>query len=100
MLKLIRASRPVAKQMSLLRFKEIVREQFMLVHLDENRAINALPSLLGSNAKDRKAALDILHQVLAARGALPPESNRRLTQVDAIFGVEPGRGAKPEAAHA
>ncbi len=99
-LKLIRASRPVAKQMSLLRFKEIVKEQFMLVSLDENRAINALPALLGSNAKERKAALDILHQVLAARGDLPSEGSRRLTRVEAMFGVEPGRVAKTEAAHA
>jgi hypothetical protein len=99
-LKLIRASRPVAKQMSLLRFKEIVKEQFMLVSLDENRAINALPSLLGSNAKERKAALDILHQVLAARGGLPSEASRRLRRVEAMFGVEPERVAKTEATHA
>jgi pimeloyl-ACP methyl ester carboxylesterase len=99
-LKLIRASRPVAKQMSLLRFKEIVKEQFMLVSLDENRAINALPSLLGSNAKERKAALDILHQVLAARGGLPSEASRRLRRVEAMLGVEPERVAKTEATHA
>jgi hypothetical protein len=99
-LKLIRASRPVAKQMSLLRFKEIVKEQFMLVCLDEDRAINALPSLLGSNAKERKAALDILHQVLAARGGLPSEASRRLRRVEAMLGVEPERVAKTEATHA
>ena len=46
-LKLIRASRPVAKRMSLARFKEMVREQFLLVCLDETRAINALPSPAG-----------------------------------------------------
>ena len=72
----------------------------MLVSLDENRAINALPSLLGSNAKERKAALDILHQVLAARGDLASEGSRRLKRVEALFGVEPGRVAKTEAAHA
>jgi pimeloyl-ACP methyl ester carboxylesterase len=99
-LRLIRASRPVAKQMSLARFKEIVREQYMLVCLDENRAINALPTLLGSNAKERKAALDILHQVLAARGNSSAEGSRRLTRVEAMFGVEPERVAKTEAAHA
>jgi pimeloyl-ACP methyl ester carboxylesterase len=99
-LKLIRASRPVAKQMSLARFKEIVREQYMLVCLDENRAINALPTLLGSNAKERKAAFDILHQVLAARGNSSAEGNRRLTRVEAMFGIEPERVAKTETAHA
>jgi Protein of unknown function (DUF3141) len=99
-LKLIRASRPVAKQMSLARFKEMVREQYMLVRLDEDRAINALPTLLGSNTRERKAALDILHQVLAVRGDLSVEGGRRLTRVEAAIGVEPERAAKAEPAHA
>jgi pimeloyl-ACP methyl ester carboxylesterase len=99
-LKLIRASRPVAKQMSLARFKEMVREQYMLVCFDEDRAINALPTLLGSNARERKAALDVLHQVLAARGALSTEGRRRLERVEATFGVEPERAAKAESTHA
>ena len=99
-LKLIRASRPVAKQMSLARFKEIVREQFMLVCLDENRAINALPKLLGADANGRKATLDILQRVLSARGDMSDEGKRRLARVEAMFGVEPERVAKTEAAHA
>ncbi len=99
-LKLMRASRPVAKQMSLARFKDLVREQHMLVSLDEDRAINALPTLLGSNAKERRAALDILHQVLAARGGLSAEGSRRLARVEAMFSVEAERAARTEAAHA
>jgi Protein of unknown function (DUF3141) len=99
-LKLMRASRPVAKQMSLARFKDLVREQHMLVSLDEDRAINALPTLLGSNAKERRTALDILHQVLAARGGLSAEGSRRLARVEAMFSVEAERAARTEAAHA
>ena len=99
-LRLIRGSRPVGKQMSLTRFKQMVKEQFMLVGLDEDRAINALPTLLGSNATDRKAALDVLHQVLAARGSLSAEARRRLTLVETIIAVEQVRAAKTEAVHA
>ena len=68
-LKLIRASRPASKRRSLAQFKEIVREQYLLVRLDAERAINALPTLLGSDATARKAMLDALHRVLAARGS-------------------------------
>ena len=50
-LKMIRASRPAAKRMSLSRFREILREQYLLVRLDEERALSALPSLLGSDAE-------------------------------------------------
>ncbi len=99
-LKLIRASRPVAKRMSLAQFKTIVREQYLLVCLDEDRAINALPTLLGPDATERKAALDVLHRILDARGDMSAEGRRRLTRVEAMFGVTPGRAAKAEAAHA
>ena len=47
MLKLIRASRPAAKRIAWHSSRTIVREQYLLVRLDEDRAINALPTLLG-----------------------------------------------------
>ena len=100
MLKLIRASRPVDKRMSLARFKEMMREQYLLVCLDEERAINALPKLLGADASERKAALDVLHRVLAARGDMSDEGRRRLARVEALFDVKPEKAVKAEAAHA
>ena len=54
-LRLIRASRPAAKRMSLARFKEMMREQYLLVRLDEERAVSALPKLLGEDAVARKS---------------------------------------------
>ena len=99
-LKLIRASRPIAKQMSLARFTEMVREQYLLVRLDEDRAINALPTLLGPDTSRRKAALAALHQVLAAREDLSADGRRRLSRVEAIFDVKPEKAIKAEAAHA
>jgi hypothetical protein len=99
-LKLIRASRPVAKQMSLARFKEMVKEQYLLVRLDEDRAVNALPTLLGPDATKRKAALAALHQVLAARGDLSADGRLRLSRVEAMFDVKPEKAIKAEAAHA
>ena len=66
-LKLIRASRPVAKRMSLACFKEVMREQYLLVCRDEERAIGALPTLLGADAGEHKAALDVLHRIPSRR---------------------------------
>ena len=99
-LKLIRASRPVANRISLARFKEIVREQYLLVSLDEERAINAMPALLDHDVTERKAALGILHQVLAARGALSDEGRRRQARIEAMFAIKPERTIKADAAHA
>jgi hypothetical protein len=99
-LKLIRASRPADKQMSLARFKEIVRQQYLLVCLDQERAINALPKLLGSDAGPRKTALEMLHRVLAARGEMSDEGKRRLKQIETMFAVEATNRSKAEAEHA
>ena len=46
MLKMIRESRKSNERMSLARFREMLNEQFLLVRLDEERAIAALPKLL------------------------------------------------------
>ena len=99
-LKLIRASRPAGKRMSLPRFKELVREQYLLVCLDEERAMNTLPALLGVDAAERKAALDIVRQVLAAAGGLSDEASRRLARVEALFAVRPEKAVEVEGAHA
>ena len=62
-----------------------MREQYLLVCRDEERAIGALPALLGAHAGEHKAALDILKRVLAARGELADEGRRRLTRVEGLF---------------
>jgi pimeloyl-ACP methyl ester carboxylesterase len=100
MLKLIRASRPADKRLSMVRLKEMVRQQHLLVCLDQERAIGALPKLLGADGNGRKATLDVLQRVLSARGDLSDESERRLARVEALFGLKPQEPAKVEAAHA
>jgi pimeloyl-ACP methyl ester carboxylesterase len=99
-IKMIRASRPPGKRISVARFKEILREQYLLVCLDEERAINAMPKLLGSDTAERKATLDLLHRVLAARGGMSDEGRRRLARIEALFGVSAEKAAKAETAHA
>ncbi len=99
-LKLIRASRPANKRLSLVHFKEVLREQYLLVRLDEERAITALPKLLGENAIARRTTLNILHQILAARGDMSIEGERRLARVKTLFDTGPEKATKTEAAHA
>ena len=99
-LRLIRASRPSNKRMSLAKFKELLRQQYLIVSLDEERAISALPKLLGSDDVARKKALDLLHRVLSASGDMPDEGRRRLAHVETLFGGRPDKAVKAEAAHA
>jgi hypothetical protein len=100
MIRIIRASRPVNNRMSLARLKELVKEQYLLVRLDEQRAINALPKLLGPDEHERAAALGVLHRLIAARGTLSPEGQQRLSRVEALFDVRPKKTHEPEATNA
>jgi pimeloyl-ACP methyl ester carboxylesterase len=99
-LKLIRASRPSDKRMTLARFKDMVRQQYLLVCLDQERAISTLPKLLGSDAGVRKSALDAVHRVLAATGAMSEEGKRRLKRIEALFAMESTKRSKTEVEHA
>jgi hypothetical protein len=100
MLKLIRDSRPAASRKTLAQMKEIIREQYLLVRLDEERSITALPGLLGGDSGQRKAVLDAVHQVLAASGTLFGEAKRRLARVEALLETQRDKAGQSESAHA
>ncbi|HEX2943624.1 MAG TPA: DUF3141 domain-containing protein [Rhodopila sp.] len=96
MLRLIRDAMPPDKRIGLARFKAMVREQFLLVALNPDRAIETLPALIGNNTAERKAAVDILHRIISAPGALSDEGKRRLARVETLFAPAP-KPKKPEA---
>jgi hypothetical protein len=70
------------------RRRELFREQFFLLLLDEAGALAALPRMLPSG-KDRAAALDMARQTLSARGELTEERRARLARVEAILSASP-----------
>jgi hypothetical protein len=78
----------------------MVRQQYLLVCLDQERAISTLPKLLGSDAGVRKSALDAVHRVLAATGAMSEEGKRRLKRIEALFAMESTKRSKTEVEHA
>jgi hypothetical protein len=86
-LKEIGASLPSARRVGFARFKDIVREQFLIVLQDEERAIAALPKLLGGDRRQCEEALAMLHRVLAACGALSREASRRLARIETLLDV-------------
>jgi hypothetical protein len=88
-LRAVRAMQPANDRMSVADLKACLKEQYLLVRLDEERAVRAIPRLLPDSEHARRAALDALLQVLGAPGALPEEAVRRLTRVEALFGVSP-----------
>ena len=83
---------PAAKRLGIARFKELVKEQFLILRLDEERAIAALPKLLPDDRRACENAFKLIQRVVEARGALSEEGSRRLAQIETLFG---GAAAKP-----
>jgi len=88
-LKQISAELPAAKRVGLARFKEIVKEQYLILLLDAERAIATLPKLLPDNRRQCEEALALVRRVLAAGSALPEEGRRRLARIESLFDVPP-----------
>jgi hypothetical protein len=65
--------------------KALITEQFLLLGLDEERAVAAIPRLLPPAFDERHAILDTLHAVIGAPGPLSSEARARLSRIDALF---------------
>ena len=57
----------------------------MILLLDEERAIAALPWLLPENRRERESGMAAVRRIAAARGAPPGEGRRRLARIAALF---------------
>lgn len=86
MLKAVRSMRPEAERLHVAELKDLFRDQFLLVKLDEERAIGAIPKLLPDSREERQAALDVLQRVVRAHGELTEDEARRLRRVERLFG--------------
>jgi hypothetical protein len=71
-------------------FKAIVREQFHTLLIDEAAALAAIPAMLPKEAELRRKGLELIEQLMAARGELSAEDRKRLAEVAGLFGVTRG----------
>lgn len=75
-----------AAGMTLTEFKMMVREQFFILLLDQERALAAIPKLLPDDAT-RHAAFAAIRKVLSASAEISGEVAKRLRRVAELFGV-------------
>jgi hypothetical protein len=91
---------PPEHQPGFARFKEIVRQQFLILHLDTERAIEALPELAAA-AEDRRLVLDALARMRSIRQPeLSQEQQRRLARIETLLAVPVTRATRRERATA
>jgi hypothetical protein len=86
------AAEPSSHKVGMTRFKEIVREQFLMLHQHQAKAMAALPKLLPEDRAERMAMLDLVRRIVTARGESSPEAGRRWAEVEAIFGASAPAG--------
>jgi pimeloyl-ACP methyl ester carboxylesterase len=86
LLKEINSNLPETERISHARFKEIMREQSLIVLQEPERAVAAIPTLLPAGRGERNSLLGMIRQVANSDGALPQESKHRLARVETLFG--------------
>jgi pimeloyl-ACP methyl ester carboxylesterase len=85
MLRKIRAERD--SQITLSEFKQDLREQYLMLRLDERRAVETIPILLKGHEAEAQQLLEYVRQVVTAGGPLHEEATKRLAEVEQLFSV-------------
>jgi pimeloyl-ACP methyl ester carboxylesterase len=96
-LRRLRQRRTGPEPLPLPAFKALVREQYFMLRLDQEAALAAIPGLLPPEMEERQNALDMLQQVLTARGPLEEEGARRLARITTLFEVTDSAPREAEA---
>jgi pimeloyl-ACP methyl ester carboxylesterase len=77
-------------------FKKLVREQFLMLVLDERRAVEAIPAMLERDPKLASRMAANLHQVIDAVGLQTKLANARLAEIETLFGTRVADASRPE----
>jgi pimeloyl-ACP methyl ester carboxylesterase len=79
-------------QMTLPEFKQILRDQYLMVMLDERRAMESIPTMLKGHETKAQQLLDDVRKIVTAGGPLGQEAQKRLAEVEKLFGPKkPGK---------
>jgi hypothetical protein len=87
LLKSMRTSRQ-AKELTIDQFREMLRGQFELVRMDEERAVKALPKLIHPGEPESDAALEALRQLIEAPGPVKKEEKARVVRIERLLGAK------------
>jgi hypothetical protein len=79
------------------RLKEIFRDQFLILKLDEQRAMAELPGLLPVDRSESNRWMAALRRIAAATGEPTGEARRRLQEIEALYAAGPPAQERGEA---
>jgi pimeloyl-ACP methyl ester carboxylesterase len=97
-LRQMQAEQSESSRITLGQFKEVAREQFLMLHLDPERAVEAIPQLLGpASVEERAESFAAIRRVIDATGDLSGETEKRLSRMKTMF-MNGEAAASPEEA--
>ena len=86
-----RIRKTYASDMSLPELKNLIREQFFTITIDEKMAIEAIPGLLKGYEDEGEQMLDLVQKIVTAKGALSKPLEKRFADVAKYFTPEKQR---------
>ncbi len=89
---MLRRIREDHTDMSLTQFKQMVREQFYMLLIDEAQALEALPAMI-PDAEKRARVMAMVRKVAAVGGEVSAEVRERLHKVERLLGLARDDGA-------
>ncbi len=97
MVRRIRRANDGMPRLPLAAFKALVRDQFLMLLIDREASLAAIPSMLPAQQQVRERALDVIRQVLSTRGAIDGEMAERFKRIEGLFGTGQSRDAGADA---
>jgi pimeloyl-ACP methyl ester carboxylesterase len=71
--------------MTLSQFKETVRDQFLMLLIDERQAVAAIPQLLEGHQDEAWQSWEKIRRITTAGGSLTKEAEQRLAEMEKLF---------------
>ncbi|MDI7862753.1 DUF3141 domain-containing protein [Rhizobiaceae bacterium n13] len=76
-------------------FKTLIREQFLMLLIDQDATLQSIPAMLPADLELRQRSLQALREVLTAAGELSDVGEERWRRIVALFGIDdPAIGAQ------
>jgi pimeloyl-ACP methyl ester carboxylesterase len=85
MVRRIRRSQSGMPQLPLADFKALVREQYLMLLIDPDASVAAIPSMLPADPEIRLEALEVVKRILSATGEIGGKAAERLKRIDRLF---------------
>jgi len=80
--------------LTLAQFKSLVRDQYFMLLLDQEATLAAIPTLLRNHRGNGRKELELLKEVLTARGELSAAEQERFRTIGRLFEAESGGTAQ------